>query len=126
MRRIHPLAGILCCLFSLLCCTPRQSDAPTVQFITPTVNSVHDLSSELEIEIDIFDDSMIEKYRFWLESDHGWEYYTDEKTVQKHTYKVHYTFDILSDITNNFSIHLEAKDDDGNVTHEKVDVDISK
>ena len=122
MRRICLLSGVLGCLVFLLSCTSKKSDFPVVHFISPNVDAVHDLSNDLDIEIDISDDSMIKEYRFWLESSNGWEYFAENREVNSDNYKILYKFDISQNITAKFSIHIEAQDDDGNVTHEEMDV----
>lgn len=122
MRRICLLSGVLGCLVFLLSCTTKKSNFPVVHFISPNVDEVYDLSNDLDIEIDLYDDSMIKEYRFWLESSNGWEYFAENRKVNSENYKILYKFDISQNITAKFSIHIEAQDDDGNVTHEKMDV----
>ena len=122
MRRINLLSGIFWCLIFMLSCTSTKSDSPVVHFIYPNVNTVHDLSKDLDIEIDISDDFMIKEYRFWLESGNGWEYYSEKKKLNKESYKILYKFDLSESISSDFSIHLEATDNDGNKTHEHIDV----
>lgn len=122
MRRIYLRSGIFWCLVFLMSCTSKKSEFPVVQFISPNVNSVHDLTHDLIIEIDISDDSMIMEYRFWLESNNGWEYFAENRKVNADHYKILYKFDISQNIETDFTVHLEAEDDDGNMTHEKVDV----
>lgn len=122
MRRIDLLSGIFGCLFLLISCTSEKSDFPVVHFITPNVNTVYDFANDLDIEIDISDDSMITEYRFWLESNNGWEYFFEKKKVNKDNYKILYKFDLTLNINSDFSVHLEVIDDDGNRTHEKIDI----
>lgn len=124
MRRIDLLTGIVGCLFFLLSCTSQNFNSPIVQFITPTVDSVHDLSNELDIEIDLSDDSMLMKYKFWMESESGWEYFSEEKNINKTTHVVRYRFDLSNDLSTSFSLHIEAEDYDGNVTHEQLKVNV--
>jgi len=108
----------------MLSCTTKKSDAPVVHFIYPTVNTVHDLYRDLNIEIDLSDDFMILEYRFWLESGNGWEYFSEKKVVKSSNYKVLYQFDLSESISSEFSIHIEALDNDDNRTHEKIVIEV--
>ncbi|MDF1699277.1 MAG: hypothetical protein P1U56_25705 [Saprospiraceae bacterium] len=126
-RRIDLLSGILGCLILLLSCDSQSSESPFIQFISPEINSIHDLTTELDVEIDIKDDFMIMEYRFWLVSDSGLEYFTDSKQkINQSNYTIHYVFDLSTNIDNDFTIHLEAIDNDGNKAHEKLKVSVYK
>ena len=122
MRRINLLLGIFWYLIFTLACTAKKSNSPVVHFISPTVDTVHDLNKDLNIEIDISDDFMIKEYRFWLESGNGWEYYSEKEKVNKDRHKVLYKFDLSESISSNFSIHIEVVDNDDNRTHEEITV----
>lgn len=122
MRRINLLSGILWCLILILSCTTKKSEAPVVHFISPNVNTVHNLNYDLNIEIDISDDFMIKEYKFWLESGSGWEYYSEKEKVNKENYKLLYKFDLSESVDSDFSIHLEVIDNDENKTHEQMSV----
>ena len=122
MRRINLLSGILWCLIFTLSCTSENSHSPEVNFINPELNSYHDLTHELEIEIDISDDFMIMEYKFWLESSSGFEIFSEEKKVNKDNYKILYRFDLSHNIKEYFSIHLEVKDNDGNKTYKSMKI----
>jgi hypothetical protein len=124
MRRINLLSGIFWCLIFTLSCTSKKSDSPVVHFVYPHVNTIHDLNEDLNIEIDISDDFMIMEYRFWLESGNGWEYYSEKKKVNKNNHKILYKFDLSESISSDFSIHLEAKDNDDNTTRKQINVTI--
>lgn len=124
MRRIYLLSGIFWCLIFTLSCTPKKSNSPVVHFIYPNVNTIHDLNTDLNIEIDISDDFMIMEYRFWLESGNGWEYFSEKRKINKDSHKVLYKFDLSESINSDFSIHIEAIDNDDNRTHEQMVVTI--
>ena len=122
MRRINLLSGIFWCLILLLSCNTENSKSPKVHFVNPEVNSLYDFTTDLVIEIDITDDELIMEYNFWLESDSGWEYFSEKKKVNQDHYKILYRFDLSHNAKSDFSIHLEVVDNDGNKTHEKVNV----
>ena len=124
MRRINLLSGTFWSLIFILSCTPKKSNSPVVHFIYPNVNTVHDLKKDLNVEIDVSDDFMIMEYRFWLESENGWEYYSEKKKVNKESYKVLYKFDLSESISSDFSVHIEVIDNDDNRTYKHVDVSI--
>ncbi len=118
MRRINLLSGIIGCLIFILSCTSRNLNPPEVHFINPELNTFHDLKNDLNIEIDILDDQLVMEYKFWLESDSGFEYFLEEKKINKSSHKILYQFDLSNNINGDFSIHVEVKDNDGNKTYE--------
>ena len=125
MRRISLLSGILWCLIFFLSCTSQKSDSPQVQFINPEVNTFHDLNNQLVVEADISDDVLVKEYKFWLESESGFEYFYEKKKINKPSHKILYNFDLHNNIMSNFSIHLEVKDDEGNKTHKEIKISVS-
>lgn len=124
MRRIDLLSGAFWCLIFTLSCTSQNSNSPEVHFINPELNTIHDLKTDLDIEIDISDDLMIMEYKFWLVSGSGFEYFFEEKKVNKNNYKILYNFDLSDNVKGNFSIRVEVIDNDGNKTNRKMNVSI--
>lgn len=122
MRRINLLSGIFWCLIFTISCTSKNSSSPEVIFVNPSLNALHDLTHDLEVEIDISDDFMVKEFKFWLESESGFEYFAEEKKVNKDRYKILYRFDLSSNIKEDFSIHLEVKDNDGNKTYKSLKI----
>jgi len=117
MRRIDLLSGITWCLIFTLSCSSGNSHAPEVHFVHPKLHAQHDLKSDLIIEIDISDDQLVERYTMWLESDAGFDYFRDNKVVQKPNYKIVYRFNLWNNLQTDFSICLEVEDNDGNLTY---------
>lgn len=125
MRRIDLLSGIFGCLIFLLSCSTSSSEMPSIHFISPQVDFIHDLNTDLEVEIEIIDDFMIAEYRFWLESASGLEYFAEQKEkINQSDYKLFYRFDLSNNISNDFSIHIEVIDSDGNKSHKEVEVSV--
>lgn len=122
MRRINLLSGTFWCLIFFLSCTSQNSNSPKVHFINPEVSTFHDLSTNLLIEIDISDDELVKEYKFWLESETGFDYFYEKKKINKSNHKILYNFDLSTNINSNFSIHLEVKDNDGNKTHKELEI----
>ena len=122
MRRINLLSGIFWCLIFSLSCTRQDSNPPVVHFISPELNSFHDLKTDLIVEIDISDDKMIVEYQFWLESDSGFKYFYDKKIVNRHSHKVLYKIDLSENISSDISMHVEVIDNDGNKTHDSIKI----
>lgn len=122
MRRINLLSGIFWCLIFTLSCASNNSDSPEVIIVNPALNSLHDLTHDLDIEIDISDDLMIKEYKFWLESESGFEIFSEVKKVNKTNYKILYKFDLSRNIKEYFSIHLEVTDSDGNRTYKSLKI----
>jgi len=122
MRRINLLSGIFWCLIFLLSCTSQNSNSPKIHFVIPAVNTFFDFTQDLIIEIDISDEDLVMEYNFWLESDSGWEYFSERKKVNKNNHKILYRFDLSNNAKSDFSIHLEVVDNDGNKTYEKLKV----
>lgn len=122
MRKICPRSGIFWCLILILSCTSKHSISPHIDFVNPELNSLHDLRTDLEVEIDISDDMMILEYKFWLESESGFEFFYEKKEVNNSTHKILYRFDLSENINGDFSIRLEVKDDDGNKTERLLKV----
>lgn len=122
MRRINLLSGAFWCLIFTFSCTSQDSNSPEVHFINPELNTVHDLSFDLDIEIDVSDDQMVMEYKFWLESDTGLEYFLEKKKVNKTNHKILYRFDLSNNLKEDFSIHLEVEDNDGNKTYKSIKI----
>jgi len=122
MRRINLLSGALWCLIFTISCTSQGINPPEVQIINPKLNTVHDLASDLDIEIDVSDDQMVMEYKFWLESDTGFEYFLEKKKVNKDHYKILYSFDLSDNLKEDFTIHLRVEDNHGNQTYRSVKV----
>ena len=123
MRRNTLLSGVFGCLIFLLSCSTSSSEQPSIHFISPKVDFTHDLSTELEVEINIIDDYLIEEYRFWLQSASGLEYFSEhKKKIYQSDYTLKYRFDLSTNISNNFTIHLEVLDNDGNKVHKQLEV----
>jgi len=122
MRRIDLPSGIFWCLIFILSCSSPHSESPEVHFINPELNTYHDLNSDLRVEIDISDDHMVKEYEFWMESESGFEYFLDNKAVNRSEYKILYRFDLSKNISGDFSIHLKVWDDEGNKTYKSMDI----
>ena len=125
MRRINLLSGVCGCLIFLLSCSTSSTELPLIKFISPEVDTIHDLTTELEVEIDIFDDIMIEDYTFWLQSASGLEYYSEYKdNIKQSDFTLKYRFDLSKNINNDFTIHLKVSDNDGNTVHKQLKVTV--
>ncbi len=122
MRRINLLSGIFWCLIFTISCTSQKSNSPEVHFVNPELHTLHDLKKDLDIEIDISDDFMVRDYKFWMETNSGFEYFLDTKTVNQSNYKILYKFKLTSNIQGDFSIHLEVNDNDGNQTYKTMNI----
>ena len=120
MRRHNLLSGIFWCLILMISCTSGGFESPEVHFVSPTLNASHDLDQDLNIEIDISDDEMIMEYSFWIESDSGFSYFRDQRNINKSHYKLMYTIDLSGSVSEDFSICMEVRDNDGNKTKETL------
>ena len=116
MRRncLWSSAILIWCLTFLSSCNKNISNPPEIRFILPTSSTILGTNHILQVEIDIWDDILIDDYEIDLISHSGLKLYHDELIVNKESHKIEYEFNLSSSLASEYEIILTVQDSDGN------------
>ena len=116
MRRNCLLSStiLIWCLTLFISCNKATSDPPEIRFILPLTTTVLGANHLLQVEIDIWDDILIEEYEFELQSGSGFELYHEDLRINKESHKIEYQFDLSGNTATAYIISIKVKDSDGN------------
>jgi len=120
MRRNNLKSGILLCgclIFSS--CSKQDNPAPEIEVISPNVTHLSSKQS-LEVDIDTWENQLIDHYEIHIESESGFAYFDDHKPVHKSSHKIWYEFDLDLITDSEFSIKIKVTDNDGQSTEQTI------
>lgn len=108
---------------SISSCT-KDTEAPTVNFITPANHSNHEMGEELHIQAIFSDNEALATYELFIgdvDGEHTHDFhFKEEKDIEGTSHELHTHTDIPEDIGEVYYLHYVVKDEEGNSFADKV------
>lgn len=104
-------------------CT-NDTEAPSVNFISPANHSNHEMGDELHIKAIFTDNEALASYKLYMGDEEGNPthdfHFEEEQSIEGTSHEIHTHTDIPSDLAEIYYLHYTVEDAEGNSVSEKI------